>query len=178
MPRTEKAKILNEKWAELARVLRLPRNQLRVFRTMPGAPVEPDERAWRVFMEAALPEYAKPTSEPRTLEEAKLARVVAQTKLDNVKLARARGDLVPLAEIHEVHAAVWGMAVNIFRQRIETDLPMQAEGRSVPEIRKLARSAVDDTLRAIQRGIEEWDEKRQARAVAEIASLAPEADAD
>jgi hypothetical protein len=70
------------------------------------------------------------------------------------------------------------MAVNIFRQRIETDLPMQAEGRSVPEIRKLARSAVDDTLRAIQRGIEEWDEKRQARAVAEIASLAPEADAD
>jgi hypothetical protein len=160
--RAQAARELNSAWAKLARVLRLPRRQLDLLRAAPDAPATPDADAWRVHLAKLAPGHATAAAAvPRTLEEAKLARVLVQIELDQVRLARTRGELVPIEEIHALHAHVIGGMVSTFRQRIENDLPLQTEGKSVPEIRKLARDAVDETLRTLQKGLEEWDARRE-----------------
>jgi hypothetical protein len=108
----------------------------------------------------------------------KANKLQAEGELVRIKVEKARGNLIPVEEVHEVHAYVFNTMVSTFRQRIENDLPLQAEGKTVPEIRRLARAAVDETLRALQRGLEDWDAQRErAQAAEAMADAPPAADA-
>jgi hypothetical protein len=173
----EKGRAAHRNWSALARKLRVPRAQIIALRRKPDAPQEPDAAMWRVYLESLSADILRPADpdRPQTLDEAKLEKIIVSTELERIKVQRARGDLVPINEIHELHAHVMGAMVSTFRQRIENDLPLQSEGKTVPEIRKLARAAVDETLRALQRGLEDWDAQRERAQAAEAMADAPPA---
>jgi len=55
------------------------------------------------------------------------------------------------------------------------DYSHEGAAEHLPEIRKLARAAVDETLRALQRGLEDWDAQRERAQAAEAMADAPPA---
>ena len=122
-----------------------------------------DVRAWLAYVRS---KPIGPNKVKGTNREALLCqRIEKQIELQEIQIQRARGQLLDLAEVESLHAAIFGTATSTLRQRVENDLPLQMQNKSVPAMRAECRRIVDEVLTGIQRGIEAWAEDRRRREV-------------
>ena len=147
-------------WRSLAKRLEMSVMALNRLRDLPGAPREVDDPRWPGFAQAER-KRPKPGSD---MEAAKLAKLQAEAELKKIQVSQARGEVIPIDEIDELHAAVYGHAVSALRQRIENDLPLKAYGAEVPAIKAECRRIVDEILNGMQKAITDWSTKRDRKA--------------
>ncbi len=147
-------------WRKLAKRLEISESTLDRLRKMPGAPEEPDDPKWPGYIAATRRRVAAGPD----MESAKLAKLQAEAELKKIQVSQARGEVIPIDEIDELHAAVYGHAVSALRQRIENDLPLKAYGAEVPAIKAECRRIVDEILNGMQKAITDWSTKRDRKA--------------
>jgi hypothetical protein len=122
-----------------------------------------DVRAWLAYVRSRP---IGPNKVKGTNREALLCRrIEKQIELQEIQIQRARGQLLDLAEVESLHAAIFGTATSTLRQRVENDLPLQMQNKTVPAMRAECRRIVDEVLKGIQKGIEAWAEDRRRREV-------------
>lgn len=105
-----------------------------------------------VMDEAAVAEFRKGlvgedrAAEPKDLQEARRLKVIAETRLAELKIAETERKLVPIAEVDNGFVAV-GVIVRQVILRLENDLPPMLEGLKAAGMKKILRTYLRDRLR-------------------------------
>ncbi len=142
-------------YVELARCLGVSRRALQTWRKRPGAPEAAangmhDVGMWRTFIrQAGLKADGLEADEETSLRARKLLAEVEEREL---RLAVRRQEYIPVEVVREEWTTRVGRAMQLFRSKLEMELPPILSGLDAAAIQEECQRAIDEVARMLHEG--------------------------
>src|ERR1043165_99873 len=126
MPKVEAAT-----WAEVARVLGVPRKTLDEWRQRESAPKTADVQAWKVYVEA----NDLGRGQGKTFEALRKEKLTREVELMDQKLAREKQRVIPADEVKAFDVAYAAKLDGFLKVKLVAEMPARVNGKTVADTR-------------------------------------------
>lgn len=146
-------KLAGEDWTSLAKRLEVSREAVRLWRKLPGAPLEPDFALWEAFKrDRGL--GLEGGDELKKLKAEKLREEIESARLRN---ARLRGSAIPADEVRAYDTAYAAKLEAFLKVKLVLETPTRLNGKSIAESRVEMERVHDEIRTFLQAGVMKWE---------------------